>query len=91
VCTRIQEKGTVTPQETDPDLLWNVQESAAEAWVGGGLLQGPPECRWGPECSSACMGPFEEVAIIFITSTITWPQVEQQGGNTAPPINRKLD
>ena len=91
VCTRTQEKGAVTPQETDPDLLWSVQDSVAEAWVGSDLLLGPPECRWGTECSSACMGPFEEVAIIFITSTITWPQVKQQGGNTAPPINRKLD
>ena len=26
----------------------------------------------------------KEVAIIFITSTIVWPQVKQQGGNTAP-------
>ena len=40
--TRTQEKGAVTPQETDPDLPVNVQESLAEAWVGGGLLQG-----WG--------------------------------------------
>ena len=37
------------------------------------------------------MGPVEEGAIIFITSTIVWPQVKQQGGNRAPPINRKLD
>ena len=33
----------------------------------------------------------KEVTIIFITSTIVWPQVKQQGRNTAPPINRKLD
>ena len=33
----------------------------------------------------------KEVAIIFITSTIVWSQVKQQGGNTAPPVNRKLD
>ena len=33
----------------------------------------------------------KEVVIIFITSTKVWPQVKQQGGNTAPPINRKLD
>ena len=25
------------------------------------------------------------------TPTIVWPQAKQQGGNTAPPINRKLD
>ena len=31
-------------------------------------------------------------AIIFITSTSTWLQVKQQGGNTAPPKgDRKLD
>ena len=40
VCTRTQEKGAVTPQETDPDLLVGVQESPAEAWVSSGLLQG---------------------------------------------------
>ena len=39
VCTRNQEKGAVTPQETDPDLPVSVQESLAEVWVGGGLLQ----------------------------------------------------
>ena len=30
----------------------------------------------------------KEVTIFFITSTIVWPQVKQQGGNTAPFINR---
>ena len=33
----------------------------------------------------------KEVAVIFLTSIIVWSQVKQQGGNTAPPINRKLD
>ena len=42
LCTRTQEKGAVTPQETDPDLPLSVQESPAEACVQGGLLQG-----WG--------------------------------------------
>ena len=41
-CTRTQEKGAVTLQETDPDLPVSVQESLVEVWVGGGLLQG-----WG--------------------------------------------
>ena len=36
VCTRTQEKGAVTPEETDPDLPVGVQESPAEAWVSGG-------------------------------------------------------
>ena len=39
VHTRTQEKGAVTPQETEPDLPVSVQESLAEAWVGGSLLQ----------------------------------------------------
>ena len=30
----------MTPQETDPDLPMSVQESPAEAWFSGGLLQG---------------------------------------------------
>ena len=38
--TRTQEKGAVTPKETDPDLCVHIQESLAEAWVGGALLQG---------------------------------------------------
>ena len=37
---RTQEKGAVTPQQTDPDLPMSVHESQVEAWVGGGLLQG---------------------------------------------------
>ena len=40
--TSTQEKGAVTPQETDPDLPLSVQESLAEVWVSSSLLQ-----RWG--------------------------------------------
>ena len=48
-------------------------------------------CRvQGIECSRA-WDLLKEVTVIFITSTIVWPQVKQQRGNTAPPINRKLD
>ena len=74
----------MSPQETDPDLPVSVQESPAEVWVGDGLLQGPEHLvvhAWDL---------LKEVVIIFITSTIVWSQVKQQGGNTAPPINRKL-
>ena len=42
VHTKTQEKGAVTPQETDPGLPVSVQESLVEVWIGGGLLQG-----WG--------------------------------------------
>ena len=40
VSTRTQEKGAVTPQETDPDLSLSVHESLVEAYVSSGLLQG---------------------------------------------------
>ena len=37
---KTQEKGAVTPQETDPDFPMSVQESPVETWVNSGLLQG---------------------------------------------------
>ena len=40
VSTKTQEKGAMTPHKTDPDLPMSAQESLAEAWIGGGLLQG---------------------------------------------------
>ena len=33
----------------------------------------------------------KEAAITFLTSAMVWPQTEQQGGNPALPIYRKLD
>jgi hypothetical protein len=54
--------------------------------VGSGLLQG-----WDTEYSSGAQDLLKEFAIMFIGSTIVWPQVEQQGGDTALPINTKLD
>ena len=53
--------------------------------------------RWPAAGSGALSVPvhawdlLKEVAIIFITSTIVWPQVNQQRGNIAQLINRKLD
>ena len=44
----------MTPEETDPDLPRSVQESPAEAWVAGGLLQSQ---EW--PALSAAVGPFE--------------------------------
>ena len=81
----VEKGGAVAPQETDPDLPVSFQESLVEAWVGSGLIQ-----PWDTEYSSA-WNLLEEVTIIFTTSTIVWPQVKQQRGNTTPPINRKLD
>ena len=37
-----------------PNLLVSAQESLAEAWVSGGLLQG-----WGTESGSVFLAPFE--------------------------------
>ena len=54
VCTRTQERGAVTPWETNPDLPVSVRESPAGAWVHGSLLQG-----WGTGYGSAHMGSFE--------------------------------
>ena len=86
VLTRTQEKGDMTTKKTDQDLPVCVQESSAEAWVSSGLLQ-----VRGIQCISACMGLLKNVAIIFITWTIVWPQVKKQGGNTAfPPPPQKI-
>ena len=38
--TRTQEKGAMTPQETEPDLPVSVWESLAEAWVNSAVPQG---------------------------------------------------
>ena len=48
VHTRTQEKGAVTPQDTDPDMHMSVLESPMEAWVSGGLLQG--QRHWVQQC-----------------------------------------
>ena len=50
VCNQTQEKGAVTPRETDPDLPVSVQKSPVKAWVSGGQLQ-----VGGTECGSAIM------------------------------------
>ena len=39
----------------------------------------------GTECSSACIGLLKEFAIIFITSTIVWPKVNNRGGTQSHP------
>ena len=65
-------------QEADPDLPMSVQESGrgvGQQWSASGLG------AWSVAVSA--WGLLKEVAIIFITSTIVWPQIKQQGGNTA--------
>ena len=58
---------------------------------GGGMGQWWPAAGSGAPTEAVGTRDFlKEGAIIFITSTIVWSQVKQ-GGNTALPINRKLD
>ena len=69
----------MTPQETEPDLPVNVQESPAEAWVGSGLLQ-----IWkGAECSMCTQDSVKEVTIILNTSSIVFSLL--MGGAVYPP------
>ena len=59
---------------------------------GGGMGRWWPAAGLGTLSTAArAWELLKEVAIIFITSSIVWPQVKQQGGNTTLPINRKLD
>ena len=48
-------------------------------------------CRaGGSECSSASWDLLKEVAIIFITSTIVWPQVSNREGTQLHPSTENL-
>ena len=44
----LQEKGAVTPQETEPDLPVSIRESPAEAWVISDLPRG--QGHWIQQC-----------------------------------------
>ena len=84
--TRTQEKGAVTPQETDLDL-----PIECPGVSGRGIGQ------WRPAAGSRALNAtvhaqdlWKEMPIIFITSTIVWSQVKQQEGSTVTPINKKL-
>ena len=80
VHTRTQEKGAVTPQESDPDLPMSVRESL-------GRQRSAVACCTvgGTECSSASWDLLKEVPIILITSTIVWPQVNNREGTQLHP------
>ena len=71
LCTRTQEKGAVTPQETDPDLPVSVQRSP---WRRGSMVAC---CRVGAlSVAVHAWDLLKEVTIIVITSTIVWPLVK---------------
>ena len=79
VCTRTQDKGAVTPQETDPDLPVSVQESLAEAWVDSGLLRGR-----GTECPRPCSRPLPTHACARDSWALTGKSGSVSFGVTAP-------
>ena len=69
--TKTQEKGSVTPQETDSDMTVSVQESGGDVgrrWPAAGL--------GALSVTVPVWDILKEVSIIFITSTILWPQVK---------------
>ena len=81
VCTRTQEKGAVTPEETESDLPRSVHVSSrgvGQWWLAAGLGVLSVAVH-------AC-DLLKEVAIIFITSTIVWPQVNSREGTQPHPL-----
>ena len=73
-------------QETDPDLPVSVQEPQQRS--GSAVAC----CNAGDtECSRARMGPFEGGRRYLHDLHHSLASVKQLGGDTAPPINRKLD
>ena len=77
----------MTPQEADLELPMCVQRVSGRG-VG---WQWPGEGSRALSVAVPAWDLLKEVAIIFTSSTIVWLQGKQQGGNTATPINRKLD
>ena len=71
VLIRTQEKGSVAPQETDPDLPMSVQESGRS--VG---QQWPAAALGALSVAVSAWELLKEAAIVFITSTIVWPQIK---------------
>ena len=86
VYTRTQEKGAVIPQrltQTCCECPGVSGGGVGQWWLAGESVT----------LTAALRTPdlLKEVTIIFTTSTIVWSQAKQQRGNTAPPVNRKLD
>ena len=80
MCTRSQEKGTVTQQETGPDCPW-----VSGLACGCARVSGRGVGQWWPATSLRALraaGPawdlLKSITIIFITSTIVWPQINSR-------------
>ena len=79
-------------RSSDPIRNWPRNAHECPGVSGRGVGQWWPAAGLGALRSAVHASDLlKEVAVIFITSTIVWPQLKQQGGNIAPPINRKLD
>ena len=79
---RIRDLQSFLMGETDHGITWSCSD-------GGGMGQQWPAAGLGTLGAAVCAwNLLKKATIIFITSTIVWPQVKQQG---ALPINRKLD
>ena len=90
-----QVKGAVTSEETETDVPLRVQESLAEVWVNSGLPQGQGHWIQQSRESLDSLGVpakvfFRRSSLPPFTPTTVWLQAKLQGGNTAPPIKRKL-
>ena len=60
-----------------------LQQALPAHTSAGGVGRQWPAAWLGVLSAAVCAwNILKEVAIIFITSTIVWPQVEQQGGNS---------
>ena len=92
VCTWTQEKETVTPRETEPDLPVSVWESPAELWADVACCRvGDTDYNSPGSHGVLVLSTFEGGHLCHHYPTIVWPLTKLQGGNTAPPISRKLD
>ena len=81
MCTRTQEKEAVTPEETDTELACECpgvsSRGMGQRWpaAGSGSLSTAVRAR----------DVLKEAAIIFITSTIVWSQVNKREGTQPRP------
>ena len=79
------------------DILISTTHSCECPGVSGGGVGHLHTLKWPASGSGALSSAvpawdlLKEVTIIFTISSIDWSQVKQQGGNTAIPINSKLD
>ena len=79
-------------KSSDPTRGWPGPASEWSGVSGRGVGQAWPATGLGALSAVVhARGLLKEVDVIFSTSTIVWPQVRQQGVNTASPIKRKLD